>query len=108
MASRHHSLDLTESRDLIQLVRDFEEHCHVKLVLAFSVLDKGKVPELFVSATAYPPELTGAERAPLASVSLHSSSTNLKTIIAVATHVLYMLDGKLAWREMQGGEENRA
>jgi len=102
LASRHFSLDLSEVMDTITTIRSYEEHSQVKLVVAFSVVQEGKTPSLFLTATAYPPAAAFVELAPLACVQLSSSGTNLKHLRDVLTHLLYLLDAKLAWKEMTG------
>jgi len=108
MASRHHSLDYSEVKDVTQLVQDFEEHNAVSVELGFRLVILGKAPRLVMYAAAFTRPLAGAERARLAWTEVDMYAMNLKHWGAAVTHVLYVLDAKLAWNEMQPEPENRA
>jgi len=104
MASRHHSLDYSEVKDVTQLVQDFEEHNAVCVVIGFFVEVKEKAPRTVMIAEAFTPATAAAERVCLASVEVDTYAMNLKHWAAAVTHLLYVLDAKLAWEEMQPGE----
>lgn len=108
LASRHGSLNMSETRDVIQVLRDFEEHTACSVGIALAVVgDRGR-EDLFVTATAWGEAPAGMAQPVLASVSVRCSSTNLRNLKDVVTHVMYLLDGKLAWLEMQGNPGDNA
>lgn len=107
MASRHHSLDYSEVKDVTQLVQDFEEHNAVHVVIGFSVEVKDKSPRIVMHAGAFTAGPADAERVPLASVQLDTYAMNLKHWGSAVTHLLYVLDAQLARSEMQGSQEDR-
>lgn len=102
LGSRHHSLDLSETKDVTEIIRAFQEHTNSRLVLALSVIDIGRAPCLFVTVVAYEPGLETPDQVPLASANVCSLNTNLRFLKDVVTHVLYLLDGQLARNEMRG------
>lgn len=108
MASRHHSLDLSELADVTDLVAGFEEHNNVRLSIRFSRVSKQGVPGLMVVAEAWPPEDDLAEVKPLASVNVRCLALNLRTWNAVLTHVMYALDFQLALNEFESAATKKA
>lgn len=108
MASKHHSLDYSEVKDVTQLLEDFQGHNAVTVEIGFRVVRLGKSPRIVMTAVAYTPAIALAERALLASVEVDTYAMNLKHWGAAVTHALYVLDAKLAWNEMSGEGENRA
>lgn len=108
MASRHHSLDYSEVKDVTQLVQDFQEHNAVYVEIGFSVATPGNIPRIVMTAEARTPAIAGVEPALLAYVEVDTLRMNLKHWGAAVTHLLYVLDARLAMNEMQGSQENRA
>jgi hypothetical protein len=94
-------LDYSEVKDVTQLVQDFEEHNAVCVVIGFYVVVKDKAPRIVMIAEAFTPATADAARVSLASVELDTFAMNLKHWGAAVTHLLYVLDAKLAWREMR-------
>lgn len=108
MASRHHSLDYSEVKDVTQLLQDFEGHNAVCVVIGFFVVVKEKAPRIVMVAEAFTPETAVVERVSLASVKVDTYAMNLKHWGAAVTHLLYVLDAKLALNEMRETGESRA
>ena len=108
MASRHHSLDYSEVKDVTQLVQDFEQHNAISVRVSFRVEMCGKAPGIVLIADAFdlPTATTGASL--LASVSVRCLDTNLRHWVSAVTHLLFVLDAQLARNEMRGDAENRA
>ena len=104
MASRHHSLDLSEIADVTDLVAAFEEHNQVRLSFRFGRVMAGKQPALAVTAEAWPKEEGSGEVKPLASVRVICSDLNLKSWNSALTHVMYALDFQLALNELAAKE----
>jgi len=102
LASRHHSLEMTEVKDVIEIIQNFEEHTGTHPAFAFSVVNADKAPRLMVTATAYEKPLDPAGPVQLASAQFNTSTTSHRFLRDVVTHALYLLDAKLAWKEMQG------
>ena len=100
MASRHHSLDMSELMDVMDVVRAFDLHNGTKTFFRFNVGKVGKSPELFLTAECWTAEAETVEVPPLASVNVKCSGLNLKSWNAVLTHVLYALDFRLACNEL--------
>jgi len=108
LASRHHSLDLSELMDVTQLLCAFEEHNSVRIHLVVETLNTSKGPCLVVGAYAWdrPAEEPGARC--LASVSVRCLDLNLRHWNAALTHVLYALDFQLALNEFDALEKPKA
>lgn len=102
MGSRHHSLDYSEVKDVTQLVQDFQELNGVHVRMELEVVQFGRGPQLQVTAEAWESRHPSTGAPLLASASVGCSATNLKHLRDVVTHVLYMLDGRLAEAEMGG------
>lgn len=102
MASRHHSLEMTEVKDVVEIIQNFEEQVGLHIAFAMSVTVVEKAPRLACTATAFQMPPVVAEPAPLVSVSFSTSTTGHRFLKDVVTHGLYLLDAKLAWREMAG------
>jgi len=108
LASRHHSLDLSELADVTELLVGFEKHNNVRLSLRVSAVTRGKSPALVIVAEAWPTVDEQAVHGPLALVNVNCSDLNLKHWNAVLTHVLYALDFQLALNEYGSVEQKRA
>lgn len=92
----------------METIRAFQEHTSCYVALALSVNDTDTAPCLYVTATAFELPLAYPDPVFLASASVRSLNTNLRFLKDVVTHVLYLLDGQLAWKEMRGAGQNRA
>jgi len=99
LASRHHSLNMSEVADVIAVLAAFEEHNSVSITMELGLLRTGKEQTLLVTVAAWQKGDVGAERALLSLATVNTSRTNLKTLSAVLTHALYQTDFKLAERE---------
>jgi len=108
LASRHHSLDLSELMDVTDLLRAFEEHNSCTVNLSFNIARHRKVPTLVVNANCYEGREESVGQRCLGYVSVTCSDLNLKTWNAVLTHVLYTLDFKLALNEFDALEKPKA
>ena len=104
MGSRHHSLDYSEVKDVTQIVQDFQEHNAVFVKVGFYVVIQAKSPRIVMTAEALTRKDAGAELVRSAYVEVDTYALNLRHWGAAVTHVLYALDAKLAWNEMQPGE----
>ena len=107
MASRHHSLDYSEVRDVTQLLEDFEQHNSIRITLTVETLHTSAGPTIALGAIAYDRENDNGEAKPLAYVSVKCSALNLRRWTAAITHVLYVLDAQLARNEMSPGVKNK-
>lgn len=101
MASRHHSLNMSEVTDVTDLLSAFEKHNQVQLEVRWSVLWKENVPDLAMTVLAHRKNSNIGEYPPLGSLSVICSSMNLKTVMGALTHAMYALDFQLALNEMQ-------
>ena len=108
MVSRHHSLDLSELMDVMDVVMAFEDQNSVKVWFRFNVGKVGKAPEVFLTAECWGKDKEPTEVPSSASVSVKCSALNLKTWNAVLTHVLYALDFQLALNEFESEQPKRA
>lgn len=105
MASRHHSLDLSEIADVTDLVVGFQAHNNVRLSLRFGVVVEKKVPGIVIVAEAWEDLDDQPAAKPLASLTVKCSALNLKTWNAALTHVLYAMDFQLALAEWERAEQ---
>lgn len=108
MASRHHSLEMTDVEDVAELLSNFEAHAGVSAAVALSVVRVGKVRTIQMTATAWEPLMDGAVPVLLASVSATCSVMRVKSLGGALTQLVYLLDGALACREMENALGNRA
>jgi len=99
LASRHHSLDLSELADVTDLMHAFEAQNSVKLELRCGTSIHGKTPTLGLVLLANSLPTIEQAASVLASVSVTCSATGLKSWNAVLTHALYALDFQLAQHE---------
>lgn len=102
MASRHHSLQMTEVADVIDILIGFQAHNTVRLAVELTVATLGNVPSLQLVVTAYRPVGIGVEPAPLACVECDTRTMNLRNLKDAVTHALYALDFRLALDEFGG------
>lgn len=99
MASRHHSLNLSEVGDVTDLLWGFETHNHCNVQLRVeTVVERGKL-DLVITAAAWDINQGRSEASLWACVSVKCSATNLRTFRDAVTHALYGLDLKLVLRE---------
>lgn len=108
MASKHHSLNLSELGDVTDVLVAFEEHNNVRIHLVTETVYTSKGPDLAVGAYAWDRVAEEPGARCLASVSVRCSAMNLRAWNAVLTRVLYMLDGQLAKNEFAATEVNKA
>lgn len=102
MASRHHSLQMSEVADVIDILIGFQEHNKVRLAIELTVVMKDAAPSLQLVATAWPPQVTGVVLALPASVVCDTRTMNLRNLKDAVTHALYALDFRLALDEYGG------
>lgn len=100
MASRHYSLEMTEIADFRDLLMGFEEHNGVRIEVRLSLVWGALVPDIAMVAIAHESAGEIGVVAPLASVSVRCSATNLKTLSAALIHAMYALDFQLALNEL--------
>ena len=100
MASKHHSLNLSEVSDMTALLHSFEEHNQIRVTLTVETLMRRTGPTLAIGAIAYNSGDDSPGAKPLAYVSVICSAINLRHWNAALTHVLYVLDAQLALNEM--------
>lgn len=100
MASRHHSLNLSEVADVTDLISSFEQHNEVRIEVRMSVVMTTSGPDLQITTVAHDKKKEIGEAAPLASTSAICSATNLKTVMGVLTHAMYTLDFQLVVNEL--------
>lgn len=96
LASRHHSLDLSEVKDVIEVLEAFEGQNNCSVAIAFSVCPDRRTPHLAVTVTAFEslPGVPGGK--PLGSVNIDTFGMNLRYLKDVVTQSLYVLDFELA------------
>lgn len=108
MASRHHSLDLSELADVTDMLAGFEEHNSCELVTTFTVQKAGKARTIVLTMMAFEQAKEGQEAKLLGSVKLICSAMNLKTWNSVLTRGMYTLDFQLALHELGHAEPKKA
>lgn len=89
--------------DVAALMEAFEEINQVKIILSITLEGTGSLRGLRIGAVAMENNSPSTEATVLASVNASFSAMNLKTVEAAVMHVLYLLDGKIAYQEMAGG-----
>jgi len=99
MASRHHSLEMTEIADVRDLLVGFEAQNSVCVGIRMSVYWTGAVPDVLIYAEVHKTREEVGEVPPLASVSVRCLDTGLRNLRDVVIHVLYALDMQLALGE---------
>lgn len=95
----------TGIEELLYLMEAFQDINDIKLEVAFTVEKVGLRSQLVGTVTAWDQKVGAVDQSPLGSQSVTCSAINLRTVEAVSIHLLYMLDGWLARREMQGGTQ---
>jgi hypothetical protein len=107
LASRHHSLDLSEIADVTDMLFGFEEHNNCQVTMNVSCEQAGKVRTLIVAATAWRKGQLPVGVDCLASVSVTCSALNLRNWNSALTHALYALDFQLALKELGHAEPKK-
>ena len=92
-------------QEVSYLMEAFEAMNGVKLELSFTMERAGTRFDLVGKVTAWETENDGTAAKLLGSQSVICSAINLQTVEAVCIHLLYMLDGFLARKEMRGDAE---
>ncbi len=105
MAARQNSSNGPDLTDITHLVTAFQEINQVEVKVTIWVEKSTKGPELCASAEAWGEDLGKPAAKLSALVSLRCSVTRLATLASVVTHLLYMLDAKLAWQEMDANHK---
>lgn len=108
MASRHHSLNMSEWADVTDLLQAFEMHNEVKLKVSIAHLSTPKGPDLAVVVEATGKSRKFGEVTQLALVSVKCSALRLNSLMSVITHALYALDFQLALNEFGVAETKKA
>jgi len=108
LASRHHSLEMTELADLRDVLVAFEVQNNVTIHFRFGLMRVGKAPDISLTAEAFQRGVEVGDQASLASVNVVCSALNLKAWNAVLIHVLYALDFQLAVNEFDHASKKRA
>lgn len=102
LASRHHSLNLSEVGDVKDLLWGFEQHNHCSVQLRTeTVVEDGRL-DLLMTIAAWSISESRSEATLWACVSVKCSAMNLRTFRDAVTHVLYALDLRLVLREFDG------
>lgn len=108
MASRHHSLQMGEVADILELMADFERHNSVRLETRIGLCRLVTKQDICVTMLAHQQGEEVGEVPPLASVSVSCLSTNLRNLRDVVIHALYALDLRLALNEFESAERKEA
>lgn len=90
--------------DLVTTIHGLEEINGVKITFGLTREQIGSRQDLQVTAMAWGVEQDPMAAPPLALVSVTCLGTNLTTMDAVLTHLLYMLDGAIARAEMDSAK----
>lgn len=104
MATRHHSLQMSEVADLTDMVAGFEEHNTCVLEMKIMSSTEGKARDLVLTLVGWPKEGMSPGVKPLASVSVKCSATNLKHWNSALIHAMYALDFQFALLELGHAE----
>jgi len=86
------------------LIEAFEDQNNVRITIEYDVKRTGSSSALRATGRAWGKWEKEAGVSVLASASVICSATHLQTSVAVALHLLYMLDARLAWLEMEEGK----
>lgn len=108
LASRHHSLEMTDVEDVAELLSNFQEQTGVFVTVGLMVVGAGKVRTIALMGTAFEGTQPGAEPVPLVSASATCLDIGAKSLGGALTQLVYMMDGALASREMALAGKHRA
>lgn len=100
MALRNGSSGEIAMVDLAMNIVAFESMNNCRIVMNLTVVDRNGRGDVMIQATAYDRQLDPAVAPSLASVNVSCLSTRLLSLDAALIHVLYILDGELARREL--------
>lgn len=104
LASKHHSLQMGEVADLLDLFQGFEQQNHVWIDCRLKLTTEHNSPDITVLMWAMEGQSEDTEVRPLASVSVNCLGTGLRNLRDVVIHALYALDFKLALLEISPSE----
>jgi hypothetical protein len=85
----------------------FEVINHCQIVVSLTVVEEGRHPEVSIGAVARELQSVNSDQPVLASVNAICSAMNVRSLEGALIHLLYMLDGELAKREIQFGENGK-
>jgi len=108
LASRHHSLDLSEVADITDMLCGFEAHNSCRIEVRVETLSLMKGRTLVVKGMAWNTKEDVPEAKLLASVSVTCSALNLRNWNSVLTHLMYALDFQLALQELEKEQTKKA
>jgi len=108
LASRHHSLQMGEVADVMDLLQGFEKQNRIHVEIRFGVLLLEGRPDLVVTGTLFTLETADVEPVLFSSVSVPALRTGLRNLRDVVTHVLYALDFRLALDEFESATPKKA
>jgi len=101
LASSRGSSNGVDWRDVAGNIVAFEAINGVRVELRITTTNHHGRADLWIALLAHPADREIGEVAPLASVSLSTSATRLRSLEAAIIHGLYLLDGKLASNEFE-------
>jgi hypothetical protein len=99
LATRHHSLEMTEIADVTDLLLAVERQHSCEIAVVFGLAPNMKRPDVQMTVTAFQIGRDVGEVIVLASVSVTCSAMNLRGWNAALTHAMYALDFKFALAE---------
>lgn len=99
MASSRGSSNGADWKDVVGNLVAFEAINFVRLEIRMSTADDHGRADLAVTVLAHAADVPIGDQAPLASVSVKCSATNLRTLEGALIHALYALDSQLAHGE---------
>lgn len=108
MGSRHHSLDMSELKDVVDMLHGFEQHNKCRLEIRLQPTNEGRSPDLRLWLTAWPLGAEVPDLPSLGSVSVTCLAMNLRHWNAVLIHAMYALDFQLAVNELVAVEPKKA
>jgi len=108
LASRHHSLDLSELKDVTDLLQGFQEQNSCIFKVRFGLSELKRFPAIAMVGEAWSVGEDKQELKLLASVSVICSDLNLRTWNGALTQLMYMLDFQLALNEFETKAPKRA
>ena len=100
MASRHHSLEMSEIADVTDMLCSFEQHNSCRIGVRARTLVSSVVRTIVLELTAWEGEPYEQEAKCLASVSVICSAMNLRNWNSALIHGMYALDFRLALGEL--------
>lgn len=100
MASRHFSLQMGEVADVLDLMLGYQVMNGVKLECRLGPVGVPGKMDLGVEMLAHDAGTEIGAAPPLASVNVRCLDTGLKNLRDVVTHVLYVVDSRLAQHEL--------